>query len=228
MISNPKAWARQNKRSFANRLVTNSGVVAHPEPAAFFMAGLPGAGKTEFTKNLIIDLSLKVVRIDMDEIASQIEGYKPEEAHAFREAASDVLNAVFDRATHRKVDFVMDGTFKSSSASGNLQRCIEKGYFIKLFYIHQDPCIAWDFTQAREKVEKRAIDKAGFIDTYFKIFDNFNRLAEMHLENLTFDLVVKNADNTIGQRYENIHINDIDDLIGKRYNKEELERMLLK
>lgn len=32
------------------------------------MAGLPGAGKTEFVDSLIEELNLKVVQIDMDEI----------------------------------------------------------------------------------------------------------------------------------------------------------------
>ena len=38
------------------------------------MAGLPGAGKTEFTKELLKDIADKPLRIDMDEIACLIEG----------------------------------------------------------------------------------------------------------------------------------------------------------
>ena len=38
VINNPKTWARQNKRKFANRLITESRARAGDEPAAFFMA----------------------------------------------------------------------------------------------------------------------------------------------------------------------------------------------
>lgn len=225
-ISNPKEWARKNKRAFANKVVTDAGVEPHDEPAAFFMAGLPGAGKTEFTENLISDLGLKVVRIDMDEIATHIDGYDPGQAHAFREAATDVLNAVFDRAAHRRVDFIMDGTFRSGSALGNLQRCVKKGYHIKLFYLHQEPSLAWEFTRAREKVERRSIDRGGFIDAYFEIFANLDLLAEANIPNLTLDVVVKDRNNKIGYWHENVRPNEIDEIIGKRYNRAQLERML--
>lgn len=207
-------------------MVTSAGVEPHDEPAAFFMAGLPGAVKTEFTENLIKDLGLKVVRIDMDEIATHIDGYHPEEAHAFRGGASDVLNAVFDRAVHRKVDFIMDGTFRSNSALGNLRRCEQKGYHIKLFYLHQEPFFAWDFTKAREKVEKRSISREGFINSYFGIFDNLDALIRESVPNFTVDLVVKDENNKIGRWHENIHLSEIDELTGTRYNREQLERML--
>lgn len=228
MISNPKAWARANKKAFANKMITSAGVEPHDEPAAFFMAGLPGAGKTEFTKNLIGELSLKTVRIDMDEIATHIDGYEPQQAHAFREAASDVLNALLDRSLHRKVDFIMDGTFRSSKAIANILRCQEKGYIIKLLFVYQEPLLAWEFTKAREIVEKRAIDREGFIDAYFDIFSNIDQLATMNIANLTIDFVIKDADNTVGYWYQDVCADDIDKYIVKRYNRDELERMLPK
>ena len=226
VANNPKSWARKNKNSFANKMITSSGVQPHPEPAAFFMAGLPGAGKTEFTQSLIKELGLKVVCIDMDEIATHIDKYDPLKADAFREAATDLLNAVYDRTLHRKVDFIMDGTFRSANSLRNIERAIEKGYAIKVFFISQEPEIAWEFTQAREKVEKRAIDKQGFINGYFDIYDNIKTLDELGYNNVTLDLVVKDGSNKVGAWYENISIKDIDGLVNTRYTKDELERRL--
>lgn len=226
VTTNPKSWARKHKKDFANQMITRAGVKAHDEPAAFFMAGLPGAGKTEFTTNLINDLSLKVVRIDMDEIATHIEGYTPEEAHAFREAATDLLNATFDRAVLRRVDFIMDGTFRSKNALKNLQRCEKKGYHTKLIYVHQAPLLAWDFTQSREKVEKRSINKTAFINTYFEIRANIMELRNIQIKNLTLELVVKDSDNSIGRRHENVSPSEIDELVGKIYTRDELERLI--
>jgi predicted ABC-type ATPase len=190
------------------------------------MAGLPGAGKTEFTKNLIIDSRLTVLRIDMDEIAEGIEGYSPEQASAFRGAASDILNTVFDRATHRRVDFIMDGTFQSRSALKNLQRSVNKGYRIKVIYISQEPEIAWRFTQDREKVEHRAIDKEGFIESYFNIMHNIKSISTLKIDNLVLDIVIKDCNNKVGVWLQNVPVYDIDTYIEKFYTKDELERIL--
>lgn len=226
VIVNPRAWARKNKREFANKMITSAGVIEHPEPAAFFMAGLPGAGKTEFTVNLIDELDLKVVRIDMDEIASQIESYNPLQADAFRPAATDLLNGVFDKVLKRKVDFIMDGTFRSDHSLSNIDRALKRGYTIKILYIHQEPNIAWSFTKDREKVEKRAISRSGFIQGYFDIHANIHKLASPLYGKVTLDLVVKDASNKVGAWYKNISIEHIDELVNTRYTKEELERML--
>ena len=225
-IGNPKSWARKNKKSFANKMITDAKVVAHEEPAAFFMAGLAGAGKTEFTVNLIKELDLRVVRIDMDEIATHIDAYNPLQADAFRAAASDMLNAVFDRVLHRKVDFIMDGTFRSPNSLSNIKRALQKGYTVKVLYIHQAPDIAWSFTKAREKTEKRAIDRAGFTQGYFDIHTNIHSLDSEDYAGITVDLVVKDESNKAGVWHKNISLEDIDQFVNIRYTRDELERML--
>ena len=225
-IGNPRAWARKNKRAFANKMITDTKVITHPEPAAFFMAGLPGAGKTEFTVNLIKEIELKVVRIDMDEIATYIDSYDPLQADAFRGAASDILNAVYDRVLHRKVDFIMDGTFRSSHSLSNIERALRKGYTVKVLYIHQAPDVAWSFTKARERIEKRAIDRDGFIQGYFDIHDNIRSLNNEQYAGVTVDLVAKDEANKVGLWYENISLKDIDQFVNTRYTRDELERML--
>lgn len=225
-IGNPKAWARKNKRAFANKMITDAGVERHDEPAAFFMAGLPCAGKTEFTKNLIKENRLKVVRIDMDEIAAQIDLYDPLQADAFRPAATDLLNSLYDKVLQRKVDFIMDGTFRSGNSLSNIQRALRKGYAVKVLYIHQEPAVAWSFTRDREKVERRAISRGGFIQGYCDIHENIHSLNDTAYERVVIDLVVKDRSNKVGKWYENIRTTDIDKLVNTRYTKEELERML--
>jgi hypothetical protein len=103
---------------------------------------------------------------------------------------------------------------------------VKKDYNIKLFYIHQDPSIAWSFTLDREKIEKRAIRKDSFIDTYFEIFENLDSLFKHATPSLTVDVVIKDKNNKIGRWHENVSLSEIDALIGKRYNKEQLKRIL--
>ena len=92
--------------------------------------------------------------------------------------------------------------------------------------MHQAPLLAWDFTQSREKVEKRSINKTAFINTYFEIRANIMELRNIQIKNLTLELVVKDSDNSIGRRHENVSPSEIDELVGKIYTRDELERLI--
>lgn len=225
-LLSPKAWARKNKRKFANSIIKKSGAVSQEDPSAYFMAGLPGSGKTEYNVNLIRDLDLKVVRIDMDEIAEHIEGYEPEQASAFREAATDMLNALFDATKRGKFDFIMDGTFGSKNALTNIEMALKKSYTVKVFYQHQNPSAAWGFTKDREKVEKRGIELDGFIDSYFSIRQNISRLVHNLPANTSLDLVIKKDDNSIDKITESVSSGEIDALFEESYTRDELYRIL--
>lgn len=216
---NPTTWARLHKNDFAKKLIRDSGASSDGSSSAIFMAGLPGAGKTEFTKNLIKNSDLKVVRLDMDEIASQIEDYQPQIADAFREGATVLLDRVFDLTIRGGYDFIMDGTFSSNKALKNIDRVIKHNYAVKVIYVHQDPKLAWRFTQAREKVEKRSIDLAGFINSYFGTIANLRKLPQ----EIAVDLIEKGPDNGVLQWHRNIDITTLDEIIKIHYNKDKLK-----
>ena len=59
-------WAKAHKKQFLEKLIADSGVEPQDNPSAIFMAGLPGAGKTELSKNLIKVSGIPFVRIDME------------------------------------------------------------------------------------------------------------------------------------------------------------------
>ncbi|HEY5442422.1 MAG TPA: zeta toxin family protein [Candidatus Saccharimonadales bacterium] len=197
------AWARINKKRIAREFVRLTDFQKSPAPSGIFTAGLPGAGKTEFTVELIKNLQIKPVRIDMDEIATHIEGYKPQMADKFRAGATIILERIYDEVTKHCFDFVFDGTFGHGKAIQNLQRAIDHNYAVKIYYIHQDPIHAWRFTQDREFVEHRAIDKHGFIDTYLSLQENLRILHKDH-KNVTISLVIKDRRNKIGSRMEDV------------------------
>lgn len=212
-----------SKKEFVKQFISNSGAKSTPNPAAIFMAGLPGAGKTEFSKALVKIVNQKVIRIDMDEIASEIKNYQPEKADLYRADASKLLNGIYDAVLEEHLEFIMDGTFGSKNAIKNIERAIRHNYKVKVIYIEQDPKLAWRFTLAREKVEHRAIDIDGFIMAYFNIRDNLvktNSLVEKY-DKITIDLIVKDENNRIGSWMPNI---SIDKLPKNSYNKETLRR----
>ncbi len=199
-------WANKNKKQIAREFVRKVGHESSEEPSGIFMAGLPGAGKTEFTIELIKSLDPEPLRIDMDEIAQMIQGYRPEIADKFRGGASAIMNRIYDEVVKKKINFVFDGTFSSASADKNLERALAHGYKVKVYYIHQLPEIAWQFTKDRELVEHRAIDKEGFIATYFKLQENLSQLCETHRD-VTISLIVKDVKNGVGMRKENVDSN---------------------
>lgn len=219
-------WVRSHKKGFARKLISNSGAVKSDNPAAIFMAGLPGAGKTEFTKSWIENSGLRVVRLDMDEIASQIDTYSPKKADKYRKAASTLLNCTYDRVVNGKYNFIMDGTFGGSSAIKNIERAVGHGYHVKVIYIYQEPKIAWEYTVARERVEYRAIEPDGFLESYYKTLGNLKKLDELSLDGVSIDLVVKNVQNRIVKVYDSISMKDIDQYVNIEYNKDNLRKSI--
>ena len=72
------AFARKNKKLVALEITDLAIYPADSDPVSVFMAGSPGAGKTEASKALLATVEeegAKTVRIDPDELRSRFEGY---------------------------------------------------------------------------------------------------------------------------------------------------------
>jgi UDP-N-acetylglucosamine kinase len=217
------AWANKYKKRIAREFIRETDFTKSEIPAGIFTAGLPGAGKTEFTVELLKGISTKPVRIDMDEIAQLVEGYRPEIADKFRAGASNILGKIYDEVIKSKIDFVFDGTFSHGRSLENVERALHHGYTVKVYYVHQEPLVAWKFTQDREVLEHRAIDKAGFIETYIKLEQNLRNLCKNY-KDVTISLIVKDAQNKEGRRVENVE--NLFDEIPDFLTREQLESVL--
>jgi len=171
-------WANKNKKQIAREFIRQTEFSSNDKPVGIFTAGLPGTGKTEFTQELAKEIRDTILRIDMDEIAKLIEGYKPDIADKFRGAASSILARIYDEVIKHQINFLFDGTFSHNNAIRNLDRALKRDYLVKIYYIHQEPEVAWQFTKDRELIEHRAISKEGFIDTYLNLKDNLELLCK--------------------------------------------------
>ena len=221
-----KDWLKTHKKAIINQIITSSGASSDGNLSAIFMAGLPGAGKTEFTKNLIEFSDAKFVCLDMDKIAEQIKGYQPEHADQFREAATLILNEAFSEVLKRKLDFIMDGTFSSRYAALNVSRTLKHGFNIRIIYIYQDPKIAWEYTLAREKVEHRAIKIDGFINAYFNTISNIQKIIAQNHAIIALDFVTKNPENKVTKWRQNIQLDEFNQIINNNYTKESLKEYI--
>jgi hypothetical protein len=137
------------------------------------MAGIPGAGKTEFAENILQDEATSTfVPIEHDKLVEYIPGYKPENYYEYRKAGSALVTEVFDECLRNDYAFIFDGTLSHENGVRNIAKVIKAGYVVYVVYIVQDIAKAWELTQARELTKKRSIEKTGFLETCGKLNKN--------------------------------------------------------
>lgn len=224
-----KEFARKNKKSIAKE-ITNPKIFLPDEfPVSVFMAGSPGAGKTESSRNLIEKLTKdnhSVLRIDPDELRVQFPEYNGTNSSLFIGATSIVADKIHDYALKNKQSFVFDGTLSNLDRSReNLERSLGKKRFIQIVYVYQEPVQAWNFVKAREIKDGRKVPRDAFIEQYFMARENVNLLKKEFGTNIKVDLVVKNIDGTDFSYRENIDV--IDNYIPEKYTKDDLEKIII-
>lgn len=226
------AFARANRRELADKLTDITKYPTVEFPVSVFMAGSPGAGKTEFSRNLLFGLEQRhgrILRIDGDEVRTVLPGYNGKNSHLFQGAVSLVVEKIHDLALSKKQNFILDGTlFKYEKAVDNIKRSLKRARLTTIFFVYQDPKIAWQFTQAREKKEGRNIPKQAFIEQFFGSRETVCRLRQEFKSDLFIYLIKKNfVDNSL-EFIEEIAWNgqNLDEFIPEQYSKEELETLL--
>jgi predicted ABC-type ATPase len=222
------SFAATHKDPIASEATNLNRYLSEENPVSVFMAGSPGAGKTESSKNLIKKFSKngdEILRIDPDELRCRIPGYVGNNSYLFHGAVSILVSRIHDLALKNKQSFVFDGTFsKAEIARENIERSLKRNRFVQIFYVYQDPLQAWDFVKKREFVEGRGIKKEHFIKHYFSARDTVNLLKKEFGPKIQVDLLVKNIDGSDQYYRENIDI--VDNYVEERYSVDTLEVML--
>jgi len=160
---------------------------------AIFMAGIPGAGKTEFVENF--NSAVKLASIEHDKLVEYIDGYKPQDYYNYRKAGSVLVSRILDECLKHGYGFIFDGTLSHKGGYRNIEKALKKQYRVQVVYIVQEAKLAWELTQDRELVKKRAIEKAGFIDTCTKINPNLLVIFQrfMNYDDFSFIIFDKNG-----------------------------------
>lgn len=195
------------------------------EPVTMFMAGSPGAGKTEFSKSLIelFEGSLPV-RIDADEIRQMFPAYAGGNSHVFQGACTLGVNKLFDYVLEKKLNAVIDGTFAYAKVSENIERALKHGRSVTIYYIFQEPELAWQFTQAREQVEGRRVSLEVFAHAFIKARENVEMVKKNFGERVELDVVKRDLVKNEEELFENVV--DLVKLFPKTYTQDELMKML--
>jgi len=199
-------------------------------PISIFMAGSPGAGKTEFSKSLIQTLQSQmqaepIVRIDGDEIRGTLPGYTGANSYLFQRAISIGVSKLHDYVLEKRKSFILDGTFSHiDKARENIRRSLKVGRKVIVVYVYQDPLISWRFTQKREAVEGRSIPKNVFIEQFFAAKEVAQAVKDEFGDQIEIWLIERNLEENYLKR--NLNISKIDNHVTVQYSKKQLEDTL--
>lgn len=195
-------------------------------PVTVFMAGAPGAGKTEISQSLVVQFTSQAVRIDADEIRALCKGYTGANAHLFQLAASIGVDELYSHCLDRGFNLVVDGTFAHGKTISNIERSLSKKRKAVIYFVYQDPQVAWDFTKKREVVEQRRITKESFIKGYTMSRTNVNDAKVRFGEHIELNLIIKNLTNdAVSSIYKNIP--SVDLYLPKIYTQDELSAIVI-
>lgn len=223
IIERSKTFARKNKKKIAKKLVDIELYPPEPHPISVFMAGSPGAGKTESAKELIQKFSNNnaILRIDSDDLRCEFEDYVGTNSSLFQASTSIIADKMQDIALHQEQSFIFDGTLTNLNKTiENIKRSLDKKREVFIVYVYQDPLQAWRFVKRRAEKDGRVIPKRIFMDQYFLARANVNKVKELFGDDVKIDLIVKNIDGTDFKYSENITI--IDNYTKEKYSKENL------
>lgn len=221
-------FARNNKKAIARRLTDTARFAPEEEPVSVFMAGSPGAGKTEASIELLemVDADgFEILRIDPDELRYEFPDYTGDNSYLFQKGVSVLVEKIHDMALKQNQSFLLDGTLSNyKKAEDNISRSLKKGRVVQILYVYQEPKLAWEFVTSREALEGRRIHIEHFIEQYFAARGVVNRLKSEFGSDLKVDLLLKNTDNS--HRLYKAGIDRIDNHVPEKYTPADLAKLL--
>lgn len=220
------AFAKKNKQAIAVELTDKEIFPADQNPVSVFMAGSPGAGKTEASKALIREVGgTPTIRIDPDELRERFEAYDGRNSWLFHPAASILVERILDLVLKNGQNFILDGTLSVlDKARSNIERSLKRDRFVQILYVYQEPALAWEFVCAREAKEGRRIAPETFVEQYFEARKVVNRLKEEFGRDVHVDLILKDRDNSNKVYKDNI--DKIDHHVPEKYTENEVRELV--
>jgi predicted ABC-type ATPase len=218
----------KKKQYVAELLIRSSHATPVQEPTspvAIIMAGLPGAGKTEFLdtfSELLAKYKMEpFVRIDLDEIVTIYPGYTPKTDAQFRSQGNLAVAKCVDVAKDARYNMMIDGTFAGSSEVSlrNVQRLLDAGYLVWLYFMHDKVETSWKYTKARETLTSRGIDREGFVRACNNVTSNLNAAMTRFGGSESFKLSIVLQRELRDKRYQLVTDKEtIDTILSTGYN----------
>ncbi|CAN5151794.1 zeta toxin family protein [soil metagenome] len=220
---------KAHKRELVQEYLISQNYLPVERPISFFMAGSPGAGKTEFSKTFVQRLNAAspkspTFRLDPDEIRSFLPQYTGSNSQEMQAAASLGVSELFSYCHKKSLSVVIDGTFSRPTSLENVRRAVNRDRTVVILYVYQDPLVAWKYTQQREAIEGRNIPKQAFIDAYFGAYQNMIRLKELYTNSVQLVVIENDVINKVKETH--IDVPDIRDILKINFTPMSLEKKL--
>ncbi len=215
-------YVKHNKQIFIDAVCQNTNSSTHP--IAVFMAGTPGAGKTEVAKGVMEFFEVEPCRIDADDFRQLIPGYNGSNSSVVQPAASLAVDKVLDKVFAGKHSFILDGTFAIGKSVMNIKRALRHGFEVQIYFVYQDPMEAWEFTKIREAKEGRKVPLDTFVDVYFKSRENVKKVKDEFGDRVLLQVIVKSYSKNEEKVYSDV--SDLEEVLPILYNKDELKEKL--
>lgn len=198
-------FIKQHKKELKAKFSIGGNSESGEKAISIFMAGSPGAGKTEFSKRFLKEAKIDMVRIDADELRDFIPSYDGKNSTDVQRASAIAVEYLYDEVLRTKKHMILDATFADYVKSRqNVKRSLDKNRYVEIYYLYQDPLVAWEFTKAREAIEGRVVPKDIFIDSFFKARENVNKVKKEFGDMVELHLVIKNYNNSFDKLKLNI------------------------
>jgi UDP-N-acetylglucosamine kinase len=224
------AFAKANRTKIAREIACVHTYPGEDKPVSAFMAGSPGAGKTEVSKafiEYITGLGVPTLRIDPDDFRDYFPEYTGGNSRLFQRGVNSIIERLHDLVLHQRQSFLLDGTLANTAvATRNVERSLQHNRFVTIIYVYQDPILAWDFVKAREITEGRNIPKSEFIRQLFAARETVLELKKRFRHLLPVDLIIKNNDGSNRRIELNADARTIDALVTVGYSASQLDQIL--
>jgi predicted ABC-type ATPase len=225
LIEEAEAYIKEHKLELIARFANPEKYHTVDHPISLFMAGSPGAGKTEVSKRLIEQFADNApVRIDADDIREMFPNYTGANSHIFQRACTTGVNKLFDYVLDHNLNVILDGTFAYERAMENIERSLKRDRRVIIYYLFQDPVIAWKFTKIREETEGRWVSKEVFIHSFLRSRENVNEAKAHFGEKIELNMIIKDFTKNIEKVFPNV--GSIDKYLPKVYTINGLEKLL--
>ena len=163
------------------------------------------------------------VVIDADYFRAQFPEYNGKNSSVFQKASSWLVEQSLKYVLEHGYSFILEDTFAILSAEKNIIRALKNNFRVTIFYVYQDPKVAWDFTRKRELAEGRHVPKEMFINAFFKSRENIEKVKNRHPE-VVLHIMIKDYQNDISEVHyaaDNIQL-----VLPIQYTSKELEEEL--
>lgn len=229
-------WVRRdvNKRLILEKYCSTKLYPPSKHPLIIFTAGSPGAGKTEFIKSFRESISqvleTKIASINPDIIRELLPGYTGSNSFLFQRAVLIAVDDLFRSVIKNKQSVFIDGTLADyNQAYQNISKVINEYDTAMICFVFQHPSIVWHFTQLREKVEGRNIQKNDFIEKFLGSKHTVDKIKIEFGDKIILNVILKDYKDTknnkaVAKVYTNVM--SIDQCFNINYTKKDLERII--